>query len=74
MMSPETGIAYGVSSRSCNGRAPTIRACLVRARVRYPASLTRALHAAGVLVVEVNRPDRATRRRGKSDTIDAEAG
>ena len=40
----------------------------------YGAGLTRALHAAGVAVVEVNRPDRATRRRrGKTDAIDAQA-
>lgn len=40
----------------------------------YGAGLTRVLHAAGVTVVEVNRPDRATRRRrGKTDAVDAEA-
>jgi hypothetical protein len=36
--------------------------------------LTRALQLVGVTVLEVNRPDRANRRRrGKSDTVDAEA-
>jgi transposase len=40
----------------------------------YGAGLCRALQAAGLAVVEVNRPDRSTRRRiGKDDTIDAEA-
>lgn len=40
----------------------------------YGAGLCRALQAAGMTVVEVNRPDRSTRRRiGEDDTIDAEA-
>ncbi|MFD8079990.1 transposase [Streptomyces sp. NPDC059718] len=40
----------------------------------YGAGLTRALRAAGVEVVEVNRPNRALRqRRGKTDAVDAEA-
>ena len=40
----------------------------------YGAGLARSLHAAGVEVIEVNRPNRAMRRRrGKSDTVDAEA-
>jgi transposase len=40
----------------------------------YGAGLTRHLLAEGVEVVEVNQPDKATRRRrGKTDTIDAEA-
>jgi transposase len=40
----------------------------------YGAALTRLLRADGVHVVEVNRPDRAARRRrGKSDVVDAEA-
>lgn len=40
----------------------------------YGAGLTRSLHAAGITVVEVNRPNRQLRRqRGKSDPIDAEA-
>ena len=38
----------------------------------YGAGLTRHLHAAGVTVVEVDRPNRQNRRRrGKSDTVDA---
>lgn len=40
----------------------------------YGAGLARHLEAAGVEVVEVNRPNRQTRRRrGKNDTVDAEA-
>jgi transposase len=40
----------------------------------YGYQLTRALQLAGMRVLEVNRPDRANRRRrGKSDPIDAEA-
>ncbi|MGY3205120.1 IS110 family RNA-guided transposase [Streptomyces sp. TE5632] len=40
----------------------------------YGVGLTRALRAAGVQVIEVNRPNRAMRRRrGKSDAVDAEA-
>ncbi len=38
------------------------------------AGLARHLRAQGVEVIEVNRPNRqARRRRGKSDTVDAEA-
>jgi transposase len=40
----------------------------------YGAGLAAVLRAVGVFVVEVDRPDRSTRRRsGKSDPIDAEA-
>jgi len=40
----------------------------------YGAALARYLRAEGYRVVEVNRPDRATRRRkGKSDPVDADA-
>lgn len=40
----------------------------------YGAGLARYLAGEGVAVVEVNRPDRQRRRRrGKSDTVDAEA-
>jgi transposase len=38
----------------------------------YGAGLTRELRRHGITVVEVNRPDRAARRRhGKTDTVDA---
>lgn len=40
----------------------------------YGAGLARHLRREGVKVVEVDRPDRKTRRlRGKSDPVDAEA-
>jgi transposase len=40
----------------------------------YGAALARHLQANGIEVVEVNQPDKATRRRrGKNDVIDAEA-
>jgi transposase len=40
----------------------------------YGAALARFLAANGQVVVEVNRPDRAARRRrGKSDPVDAQA-
>jgi transposase len=40
----------------------------------YGAALARHLRAAGVEVIEVNQPDKATRRRrGKTDSLDAEA-
>jgi transposase len=40
----------------------------------YGAGLARFLRAKGIRVVEVNRPDRAARRRhGKSDPVDADA-
>jgi transposase len=40
----------------------------------YGAGLALHLHAAGIALVEVDRPDRSTRRHhGKSDPIDAEA-
>lgn len=40
----------------------------------YGAGLARHLAGAGIEVLEVNRPNRqARRRRGKSDTVDAEA-
>ena len=39
----------------------------------YGAGLTRCLAQAGVDVVDVNRPNRQLRRRGKTDTVDAQA-
>jgi transposase len=40
----------------------------------YGAALARSLRAAGVEVIEVNQPDKAIRRRrGKTDTLDAES-
>lgn len=39
----------------------------------YGAGLAHHLRRAGHQVIEVDRPDRRTRRRGKSDALDAEA-
>uniref|UniRef100_UPI001E34DFD6 IS110 family transposase n=1 Tax=Streptomyces apocyni TaxID=2654677 RepID=UPI001E34DFD6 len=40
----------------------------------FGAALTRVLCQEGIDVVEINQPDRATRRkRGKTDAIDADA-
>lgn len=39
----------------------------------YGAGLARHLRRAGRQVIEIDRPDRRARRRGKSDSIDAEA-
>ena len=39
----------------------------------FGAGLARWLRGQGLIVIEVDRPDRKARRRGKSDLIDAEA-
>ena len=40
----------------------------------YGAALARHLRQAGIEVIEINQPDKATRRRqGKTDSLDAEA-
>jgi transposase len=52
----------------------TLEAVGVEGTGAYGAGLARHLTAAGVTVIEVDRPDRRTRRlRGKSDPIDAYA-
>ncbi len=52
----------------------TVLVAGVEGTASYGAGLTRALQGAGIEVVEVNRPDRAARRRrGKSDPLDAYA-
>ncbi|MFE1786646.1 IS110 family transposase [Streptomyces sp. NPDC059506] len=52
----------------------TLRAVGVEGTGAYGAELARVLTAAGVVVVDVDRPDRKVRRlRGKSDPIDAYA-
>lgn len=51
----------------------TVREAGIEGTATYGAGAMQCLRAAGVRVVEVNRPDRARRRRrGKSDTTDAE--
>ncbi|RIV34589.1 IS110 family RNA-guided transposase [Micromonospora radicis] len=52
----------------------TVQRAGVECTSSYGAALTRHLHDHGIKVIEVNQPDRATRRRrGKTDAIDAEA-
>jgi transposase len=52
----------------------TLRRAGVECTGSYGAALARQLRAAGINVIEVNQPDKATRRRrGKNDTIDAQA-
>jgi transposase len=52
----------------------TLRRAGVECTGSYGAALTRHLQAAGITVIEVNQPDKAThRRRGKTDIIDAQA-
>ena len=56
------------------GRFGTVRRAGVECTGSYGAALARHLRTAGVEVIEVNAPDKATRRRrGKTDTLDAEA-
>ena len=51
-----------------------IRRAGVEGTASYGAALARMLRGAGIKVIEVNQPDRASRRRrGKTDAIDAEA-
>jgi Transposase len=69
---PTTSIGYAALLAWARGHR-----CLRRAGVEGTSShgtaLTRFLRVHGVRVLEVNRPDRAVRRRrGKTDTIDAE--
>ncbi len=55
------------------GFGPVIRVG-VEGTGSYGVGLSRHLHRAGIVVVEVDRPDRQKRRKlGKSDPIDAEA-
>jgi transposase len=52
----------------------TLRRAGVECTGSYGAALARRLRAEDVQVIEVNQPDKATRRRrGKTDAIDAEA-
>jgi transposase len=52
----------------------TLRQAGVEGTGSYGAGLSRYLAGEGIAVIEVNRPDRAARRRsGKTDAVDAEA-
>ncbi|MFK0224106.1 IS110 family transposase [Streptomyces vinaceus] len=70
---PATAIGYGqliAWARSFGA----LRRAGVECTGSYGAALTRALRRENIDVVEINQPDRATRRkRGKTDTIDADA-
>ena len=56
------------------GRFGTLRWAGVECTGSYGAALARHLRAAGIQVIEVNQPDKAIRRRrGKTDTLDAES-
>jgi transposase len=70
---PATGAGY----RALVGWVDTLgilRRAGVEGTGSYGAALARHLGAAGVEVIEGNQPDKATRRRrGKTDTLDAEA-
>ena len=56
------------------GTFGTLRRAGLEGTGSYGAALARHLRAAGVEVIEVNAPDKATRRRrGKTDTLDAQA-
>lgn len=68
-----TGAGFGALVRWANGFGPVALAG-VEGTGAYGAGLTRFLTAEQIVVVEVDRPDRKTRRdQGKSDPIDAYA-
>jgi transposase len=70
---PTTPAGYRALSAWLGGFGP-VTVVGVEGTGSYGAGLARHLHAAGVAVTEVNRPDRAARRRrGKTDAYDAEA-
>ncbi|WP_051371498.1 IS110 family transposase [Streptomyces sp. 142MFCol3.1] len=65
------GYAAALAFLNAHGQVTAIG---VEGTSSYGAGFTRAARSAGLDVVEVNRPDRAERRRiGKSDSIDAYA-
>lgn len=70
---PATGAGYDTLRRWLSGFGPLGKVA-VEGTGSYGAGLARSLRVAGVEVVEINRPNRQVRRRrGKSDTVDAEA-
>jgi hypothetical protein len=69
---PTTAKGYGELLRWAKGFGP-VRCVGVEGTGSYGTGLTRHLKAAGILVVEVERPKRRhLRRRSKADPIDAE--
>ncbi|KOG54108.1 transposase [Streptomyces virginiae] len=70
---PTTAAGY-MAALAFLGAHGAVVAIGVEGTASYGTGFTRAARAAGLTVVEVNRPDRAERRRsGKSDPIDAYA-
>ncbi|WP_406397388.1 IS110 family transposase [Streptomyces sp. NBC_00879] len=70
---PTTTAGYAAAIAFLNARG-TVTAVGVEGTSSYGLGFTRAARHAGLQVVEVNRPDKAERRRiGKSDPIDAYA-
>jgi len=73
LAAPATAAGYQQLHRWAQDYGPT-DAFGIEGTGSYGAGLARYLHHRGVKVIEVNRPDRATRHRlGKSDPIDAES-
>ncbi|MCK9899775.1 transposase [Parafrankia colletiae] len=70
---PATEAGYGQLLEWMRGFGTVVKVG-VEGTGSYGANLTRHLTAAGVMVVEIDRPDRKTRRwQGKSDPVDADA-
>ncbi|MCM3920433.1 IS110 family transposase [Frankia sp. AiPs1] len=70
---PATEAGYGQLLEWMRGLGTVVKVG-VEGTGSYGANLTRHLSAAGVTVVEIDRPDRKTRRwQGKSDPVDADA-
>ena len=70
---PATGAGYRALV-GWVGSFGVLRRAGVEGTGSYGAALARHLRAAGVEVIEVNAPDKATRRRqGKTDPVDAQA-
>ncbi|GAA2749687.1 IS110 family transposase [Amnibacterium kyonggiense] len=70
---PANRSGYGQAAAWLAGHGQVVKVG-VEGTGSYGAGVTRHLQAAGLQVVEVNRPDLPTRRRvGKSDPIDAES-
>jgi transposase len=68
---PTTAIGYRKAMRFLTSYGEVVRVG-VEGAASYGAGITRALTAAGIEAVEVDRPTRSARRRnGKSDRIDA---
>ena len=73
LTAPSTTRGYERLLRWAEGFGP-VRCAGIEGTSSYGAGLARHLKAAGISVVEVERPKRRHRRRnGKSDPIDAEA-